>query len=376
MWNRLLALLKKEFIQMWRDKMLLFILIWSFTVSPFIASNGMSMEINHHPYVVYDQSQSQSSRELLSRFQEPYFRLLDVVYSNREVVDYLDSGKASMVIIIPPDFERKLSSDSPAVFQVISDGTISLSATVAVMYVAQISGNYTLDLIEQRGFGTITRQSIPHVNIETRTEYNQNRTNSWFSGLVDFISKITMVSLLLTAAAVVREKEYGTIEQLMVTPARSFEIFLSKIIPNIFLIVPLSVVGLVGVMKGFYGLPIAGNIFLFYLVLVLYIFVMSSLGIQIALLAKNLPQAIMMMMFLLMPMIFLSGTFTPTEAMQPWMRWTGMLIPMHYFVDFTFDVLLKGNSLSYVWPSILGLAVLGTGLFISSSRIFYKQFSK
>ena len=376
MWNRLLALLKKEFIQMWRDKMLLFILVWSFTVSPFIASNGMSMEINHHPYVVYDQSQSQSSRELLSRFQEPYFRLLDVVYSNREVVDYLDSGKASMVIIIPPDFERKLSSDSPAAFQVISDGTISLSATVAVMYVAQISGNYTLDLIEQRGFGTLTRQSIPHVNIETRTEYNPNRTNAWFSGLVDFISIITMVSLLLTAAAVVREKEYGTIEQLMVTPARSFEIFLSKIIPNIFLIVPLSVVGLVGVMKGFYGLPIAGNIFLFYLVLVLYIFVMSSLGIQIALLAKNLPQAIMMMMFLLMPMIFLSGTFTPTEAMQPWMRWTGMLIPMHYFVDFTFDVLLKGNSLYYVWPSILGLVVLGTGLFISSSRIFYKQFSK
>ena len=149
MWNRLMALLKKEFIQMWRDKMLLFILIWSFTVSPFVASNGMSMEISHHPYVVYDQSQSPSSRELLSRFQEPYFRLLDVVYSNREVVEYLDSGKASMAIIIPPDFERKISSDSPATFQVISDGTISLSATVAVTYVAQISGNYTLDLIEQ-----------------------------------------------------------------------------------------------------------------------------------------------------------------------------------------------------------------------------------
>ena len=376
MWNRLMALLKKEFIQMWRDKMLLFILIWSFTVSPFVASNGMSMEISHHPYVVYDQSQSSSSRELLSRFQEPYFRLLDVVYSNREVVEYLDSGKASMAIIIPPDFERKISSDSPATFQVISDGTISLSATVAVMYVAQISGNYTLDLIEQRGFGTITRQSIPYINTDSRIEYNPNRTNAWFSGLVDFISKITMVSLLLTAAAVVREKEYGTIEQLMVTPARSFEIFLSKIIPNIFLIVPLSVVGLVGIMKGFYGLPLAGNMFLFYLVLVLYIFVMSSLGIQIALLAKNLPQAIMMMMFLLMPMIFLSGTFTPTEAMQPWMRWTGMLIPMHYFVDFTFDVLLKGNSLHYVWPSILGLVVLGAALFVSSSIIFYRQFSK
>ena len=244
------------------------------------------------------------------------------------------------------------------------------------MYVAQISGSYTLDLIEQRGLGTIAKQSISYINIDNRIEYNPNMTNAWFSGLVDFISKITMVSLLLTAAAVVREKEYGTIEQLMVTPARSFEIFLSKIIPNIFLIVPLSLVGLVGVMKGFYGLPIAGSIFLFYLVLVLYIFVMSSLGIQIALLAKNLPQAIMMMMFLLMPMIFLSGTFTPMEAMKPWMRWTGLLIPMHYFVDFTFDVLLKGNSLYYVWPSILGLVVLGTALFISSSVIFYRQFSK
>lgn len=376
MWNRLWALLKKEFIQMWRDKMLLFILIWSFTVSPFVASNGMSMEISHHPYIVYDQSQSPGSRELLSRFREPYFRLLDVVYSNREVVEYLDSGKASMAIVIPPDFAKKISAGSPANFQVISDGTISLSATVAVMYVAQISGSYTLDLIEQRGLGTIAKQSIPYINIDNRIEYNPNMTNAWFLGLVDFISKITMVSLLLTAAAVVREKEYGTIEQLMVTPARSFEIFLSKIIPNIFLIVPLSLVGLVGVMKGFYGLPIAGSIFLFYLVLVLYIFVMSSLGIQIALLAKNLPQAIMMMMVLLMPMIFLSGTFTPMEAMKPWMRWTGLLIPMHYFVDFTFDVLLKGNSLYYVWPSILGLVVLGTALFISSSVIFYRQFSK
>lgn len=376
MWNRLWALLKKEFIQMWRDKMLLFILLWSFTVSPFVASNGMSMEISHHPYIVYDQSQSPGSRELLSRFREPYFRLLDVVYSNREVVEYLDSGKASMAIVIPPDFAKKISAGSPANFQVISDGTISLSATVAVMYVAQISGSYTLDLIEQRGLGTIAKQSIPYINIDNRIEYNPNMTNAWFSGIVDFISKITMVSLLLTAAAVVREKEYGTIEQLMVTPARSFEIFLSKIIPNIFLIVPLSLVGLVGVMKGFYGLPIAGSIFLFYLVLVLYIFVMSSLGIQIALLAKNLPQAIMMMMFLLMPMIFLSGTFTPMEAMKPWMRWTGLLIPMHYFVDFTFDVLLKGNSLYYVWPSILGLVVLGTALFISSSVIFYRQFSK
>ena len=146
--------------------------------------------------------------------------------------------------------EKKEDSDE---LEVISDGTISLSATVAVLYVAQISGNYTLDLIEQRGFATITKQSIPTINADTRIEYNPNRTNAWFSGLVDFISKITMVSLLLTAAAVVREKEYGTIEQLMVTPARSFEIFLSKIIPNIFLIVPLSIVGLGGIMKGFYG---------------------------------------------------------------------------------------------------------------------------
>lgn len=376
MWNRLLALMKKEFIQLSRDKILLAILIWSFTASTFIASNGLTMEIHHHPYIVYDESQSASSRELVSRFQEPYFRLLGTVHSNQELVAYLDSGKASMAIVIPADFERKIAAGDTAAFQVISDGTISMSATVAVMYVAQISSNYTLELIEHRGYGTVMKQSIPAINSEARIEYNPNRTNAWFTGLVDFISKVTMVSLLLTAAAMVREKEYGTIEQLMVTPARSFEIFIAKIVPNIFLILPLSLISIVGIMKGYFGLPIAGNLFLFYIVLILYVFVMSSLGFQIALVAKNLPQAIMITMLLLMPMIFLSGTFTPPEAMEPWMQWTGMLIPMSYFVDFTFDVILKGNSLAYVWPSILGLVVIGSGLFITSSWMFYRKYSK
>lgn len=376
MGKRLLALLKKEYAQMIRDKALLFILVWSFTVSPLIAANGLSMEVHHHPFVTYDQSQSASSRELLSRLQEPYFRLLATVHSDREIVDYMDSGAASMAIIIPPDFERRITSGKVASFQVISDGSISLSATVAAMYVSQICGDYTLELLERRGFGTLIKQNIPKVDSELRSEYNPNRTSAWFMGLVDFISQITIISLLLTAAAMVREKEFGTIEQLMVTPARSIEIFLSKIIPNVLIILPLSFVGLYGVMKGVFGLPIIGNLFMFYLVMTLYIFVMSSLGIQVALLAKNLPQVIMIIILLLIPMIFLSGTFTPPEAMPIWMQRVGLLIPMRYFLEFTFDVLLKGNSFAYVWPSMLGLFVIGSGLFASSCWMFYKQFSK
>jgi len=376
MGKRLVALLKKEYAQMIRDKALLFILVWSFTLSPFIAANGLSMEVQHHPFVSYDQSQSASSRELLSRLQEPYFRLMADLHSDREMVDYLDRGTASMAIVIPADFERRIASGKAASFQVISDGSISLSATVAAMYVSQICADYTLEILERRGFGTLIKQNIPKVDSDLRTEYNPNRTSSWFMGLVDFISQITIISLLLPAAAMVREKEFGTIEQLMVTPARSIEIFLSKIIPNVLIIIPLSFVGLYGVMKGFFGLPIVGNLLLFYLVMALYIFVMSSLGIQVALLAKNLPQVIMIIILLLIPMIFLSGTFTPPEAMPIWMQRVGLLIPMRYFLEFTFDVLLKGNPFAYVWPSVLGLLVIGSGLFASSCWMFYRQFSK
>jgi ABC-2 type transport system permease protein len=374
--KRLFALLKKEYAQMIRDKALLFILVWSFTVSPFIAANGLSMEVHHHPFVIYDQSQSVSSRELTGRLQEPYFRLLTVLNSDREIIDYLDRGTASMAIIIPADFERQIVSGKAASFQVISDGSISLSATVAAMYVSQICADYTMELLEHRGLGPLIKQNIPQVNSDLRTEYNPNRISSWFMGLVDFISQITIISLLLPAAAMVREKEFGTIEQLMVTPARSIEIFLSKIIPNVLVILPLSFVGLYGVMKGFFELPINGNLLMFYMVMTLYIFVMTSLGIQVALLAKNLPQVIMIIILLLIPMIFLSGTFTPPEAMPIWMQRVGLLIPMRYFLEFTFDVLLKGNSFADVWPNMLGLLIIGSSLFASSCWMFYRQFSK
>lgn len=376
MGKRLLSLIKKELLQLSRDKALVIILIWAFTAAPYLAANGLTMEIKNYPYVVYDQSQSPSSRELLNRFQAPYFHLIDVVYSDREIVHFLDSGKASMAIIIPPDFERRIAAEKPAFFQIISDGTLSLSATVAGMYAAQISGDYTLELLEQRGFGTLIKQNIPKINDNLRVEYNPNRLNTWFMVLVDFTTMLTMIPMLLTAAAMVREKESGTIEQLMVTPVRSFEIFLSKIIPTICIILPLSCVALFGIMKTIFGLPIAGSVILFYLVLALYIFVMSSLGIQIALVAKNLPQVIMILLLLLIPMIFLSGTFTPPEALPTWMRSAGIIIPMRYFIEFSFDVLIKGNPFSYVWPSILGLLILGSSLFSLSSWIFYKRFSK
>lgn len=376
MQKRLIALLRKEYAQLFRDKVLLFFLVWSFTVSQLVAGNGLSMEIHNHPFVVYDQSQSAYSRELLSRLQEPYFRLLASVHSDAEVVAYLDSGKASMAVIIPPDFARQIAKGDVASFQIISDGTISLSATLAPMYVAQIARDYTIDNLEYLGSGARLRQSVPTVNAELRVEYNPNSISAWFSGLINFINMATIIPLLLSAAAMIREKEYGTIEQLMVTPARSVEIFLAKIIPNVLVVIPLSVVGLYGILKGVFGLPIIGNIFLFYVVMTLYVFVMSSLGIQVALIAKNLPQVIMIILLLLIPMILLSGAFTPPESMSTWMRRFGLILPMRYFIEFAFGVLLKGNPVSYVWPSILGLVVMGAGLFISSMLSFYKHFSK
>ena len=176
----------------------------------------------------------------------------------------------------------------------------------------------------------------------------------------------TMVATLLTAAAMVREKVYGTLEQLMVSPLRPMEIFVAKIVPTVVIIVLLSFISLFGVVHGLFGTPIRGSLLLFYSVMAIYVFSVSSLGLLVAVFARNLAQAMMMLFLILMPMMFLSGAFTPPESMSPWMRYASLVSPMRYFMDFGYQVLFKGNGLIYVWHDVLGIIVLGSIVFCLS----------
>jgi ABC-2 type transport system permease protein len=184
-------------------------------------------------------------------------------------------------------------------------------------------------------------------------------SSTWFSGLLELLNMLTMVSLLLTAADLVREKEHNTLEQLLVSPARPFEIFVAKIVPTIVLVLGLSVLSFLLVLRPAFHVPFRGSLLLFYSVAALHVFAMTSLGIAIAVVARNLPQAMMIMILILQPMIFLSGAWNPPEAMIPWMRWVSLISPMRYFIDFGYGVILKGNGLTIVIWDIVSILLFG-----------------
>jgi ABC-2 type transport system permease protein len=375
--RRVLGLVRKEFIQIFRDRALVSILIWAFTAAIYTSGHGRAMEVTNVATAVYDMSRSPASREFLSHLQPPYFKFVSFLDREEDITRWLDSGKASIVVVIPPDFQRKVSGQGQAQIQVITDGAVAMPATVSVAYIAAISGNYSVSVLEERaGAAGFYPAQLPTIDERVRVKFNPNMQSSWFASLLELLNMFTMVSLLLTAANLVREKEYGTLEQLLVSPLRPIEIFLAKIIPTILLVLGLSGLSFLLVLGPAFELPIRGSLLLFYSVAALYVFAMTSMGIAIAVVARNLAQAMMIMLLILQPMVLLSGAWNPPEAMIPWMRWLSLLSPLRYFIDFGYGVILKGNGLDLVLRDIAGIVVLGAALFSFSLWWFRKSLAR
>jgi ABC-2 type transport system permease protein len=365
MGGRLAAMIRKEFSQLFRDTPILLILLWAFTGAVYTGGHGISTELSNYPIVVLDLARGPASRELLSRFRAPHFRIVDQLRGDAEVAQRLDRGEASLAIVIPPDFERR-AIESGARFQVILDGSRSTTATIAAAHIAGIAGGYSVDRLDRRAGAA----PLPRVETRIRVEYNPNLIETWFSSLLEVLTQVTMISMLLAAAAMVREREYGTLEPLLVSPLRPAELFAAKLVPVITLVPLAAVASVVGIVHGSFQTPIRGSLGLFYAVSVIYVFSMASLGLAIAVLARNLGQAMMMLLLAFYPMTLLSGAFTPPESMGAVMRWLGLLSPVRHYVDFGYQVLFKGNGLAYVWHDVAGILVLGIVLFAVSVRRF------
>jgi ABC-2 type transport system permease protein len=364
--SRLAAMVRKEFSQLLRDRPILFFVLWAFTGSVYTGGHGISTEIHNYPIVVLDLSRSRESRELLSRFQAPYFKLMGYARSDAEVVTMLDTGQASLAVVIPPDFERRLHRTG-ARFQVISDGSHATAATIAGAHIASIANGYSVELLEQRwGSGEAGPRRVPQVDARIRVEYNPNLLEQWFASLLEVLNHTTLIAMLLAAAAMVREREHGTVEHLLVSPLRPAELFAAKIIPTVALVPLAALASVFGIVHGVFETPIRGSVALFYAVSVIYVFAMASLGLAIAVVARNLGQAMLMLLLIFYPMWLLSGALTPPESMGPVMRYASLLSPVRHYVDFGYQVLFKGNGLTDVWPDIVGILLLGVALFAIS----------
>ena len=369
--RRVLGLIRKEFAQIFRDRPLLVILVWAFTFAVYTAGKGRAGDTMDIATAVYDLSRGPASREFLSHLQRPYFKTVAYLQQESDVNAWLDGGKAAIVVIIPPDFQRRIDGGGQAHIQVLTDGALAMAATVSVAYIAAISARYSIDVLEQHaGASGAALARGPSLDERLRVKFNPNMLSSWFASLLELLNMCTMVSLLLTAASLVREKERGTMERLLVSPARPVEIFLAKIVPTIIVVLALSAMSFLLVLVPAFGVPIRGSLVLFYAVAALYVFAMTSMGIAIALVARNMAQGVMIMILILQPMVFLSGAWNPPEAMTPWLRQLSMISPLRYFIDFGFGVVLKGNGLSVLMHDVVGIAVLGAVMFTFSLAWF------
>jgi len=364
--SRLWSMTAKEFGQLLRDKPILILLFWAFTAIIYAAGHSASMEVSNYPVAVYDLSQSPHSRSLIDRLQKPYFKIVRYAETEDRITADLDSGRVSLALIIPADFEQALTENRASV-QVISDGTLSMPATIAGAHISSIVYDYALSLLAERN---MILPDPPQIDGRIRVEYNQNLVNSWFASMLEMLNMITMISALLTASAMVREKEYGTLERLMVSPLRPAELFAAKIIPTVVLIPAFSALAIFGVIQGVFDTPLRGSLLLFFSVSAIYVFAMASLGLAIAMMARNVSQAMMILLLILFPMIFLSGAFTPPESMAPWMRYGTLLSPMRYYMDFGYQVLFKGSELTDIWPDILGIIAWGAVMFTFAVKMF------
>ncbi len=368
--RRLIALMAKEFIQFWRDPALLAIVVYSFTVDVFLAGEGITLEVRNYPVAIWDLDHSQVSTKLIERIRLPEFRMVEQVHERSRIDHLLNSGTALMVIVIPKDFARNVHHHPPATLQVLIDGTNSTSGTIALAYLSRIISELGHEITRQ---AADPRQTV-RIGMEPRIWFNPNLENSWYISLSELMSISTMITILLPAAALVREKQYGTIEQLLVSPLRPWEIMTSKLVPMTCIVVTFSYMCCRLILEGSFGLKPAGNMTIFLAATAIYVFPMSGMGLLIATLVKNLAQTILVVLVASLPILFLSGTWTPPEAMPHWLQWAMKLSPLNYYLNIGYAIYFKGTGFSYLYRDFLALAGLGSIIFLVSIWQTRRQF--
>lgn len=368
-WQRLWAMTRKELAQIWRDKGLIAMVAFAFTGDVFVAGSSFKMELKNAQLVVYDADGTPASRDLISRFRLPEFSLQDTLSSPQEGLARLDSGKAMVMLDIPKNFSRDLTQGKQTQVQVQVDASNSVLGTWASSYAAQIVGGFAME----KGMGALSTRPLPVIEDQHRAWFNPNGIDEWFVPVIEMLNMVTMLSLMLPAAAMVREKERGTIEQLLVSPLSPLQIMFPKVIA-------MTVVILVGlnasllVLRFIFEVPIRGSLLSFYFLSAVYVTTTSGLGLALATVVRNLAQVGMMIVMFMGPILMLSGTWVPAEGMAPGIRWVMSFSPLHYYVEVAMGIFLRGVGWEVLWRPAFFMTLLGVFFFGLGAWRFRGQF--
>ena len=354
----------KELWSLWRDPMMLFLIGYTFTVAVYTAGTAMPETLHRTPIAIVDEDDSALSARLIGAFYPPSFTP-PVRIGQAEVDPGLDAGRYTLVLVIPPDFQRDLLAGRTPAVQLNVDATRMSQAFAGSGFAQQIIQGEVAEFLQRQ------RAVTPSpVELVTRIRFNPTLSNTWFGSPMELVNLITMLSIILTGAALIREREHGTVEHLLVMPVTPTEIMLAKIWSMALVVLLASALSLNGVIRGVLQVPIEGSLWLFFSGVALHLFATTSMGIFMATLARSMPQFGLLMVLIMMPLQMLSGGVTPRESMPSWVQWAMSLAPTTHFTELSQAILYRGAGIDVVWSSFVALALIGSLLFALSLRRF------
>ena len=356
----------KELRSLQRDPILLLLILYSFTVSVYSAATALPESLHLAPVAIADEDHSQLSTRIDEAFLPPRFKVPTMI-TEPEMNSRLDEGIDTFAIDIPPNFEKDVMANKKTGIQLNVDATRISLAYTGNLYVQYIIMTEILSFLQR-----FKSNASPNVDLDLRVRFNQNLNDEWFGGVSELINAITMLSVILTGAALIREREHGTIEHLLVMPVTPFEIMCSKIWAMGLVVLIATVLSIYLVIQGFLAIPIQGSIFVFLIGTVLQLFATTSMGIYLGTLARSMPQFGLIAIMVLLTMQVLSGSLTPRESMPEFIQNIMLFAPNTHFVILAQSILFRGAGLSIVWPQLLWLIFLGTACFLLSIRRFRK----
>jgi len=363
--SRLFALIIKEIRQILRNRQLIFLLLFPPTLQLLIFGLALSPDVKHLPLAVVDYNQTRESWELVSALKEnEIFDFKGYQSDQVNLSQKVQQGKLSVGLIIPPDFQRQIKQGKTAEIQVLLDGVDANSAGIAQGYIKQIVNNYNQKIADVPIQPLITTQVI--------FLYNQGLNSSWFfvPGVIGLV--LTLTGILISALTVIKEKDVGTLEQLLMTPAAAWEILLAKIIPIFVLLLgDLLLASTLG--RLVFHLPFRGNFLVFVLLSSLYIFVCIGIGILLATLVKTQQQISLISFFFNIPIIQLSGAIAPTESMPIFFKNLSVLDPLRHYIEISRTLILKDVGIESVWTQTIALLIFAALILSLSISRFRRQ---
>ncbi len=357
----------KEIRSLMSDVVMVVFVVYAFTFAIYIQATGTSSEVNNASIAFVDEDGSALSKELINAFYPPRFKLARTITAG-DVEKEMDEGQLMFAVVIPPRFEHDLRAGRKPAIQVSIDAT--------AMQQAGIGAGYIRNIINDRVASFLKRTEVSPqqaVNLVVRKLFNPNGISSWFKSVVAIINQITLLTVILTGAAVIREREHGTLEHLLVMPLNAFEIALAKVWANSLVILVATGASLFFVVQTALDVPFAGSVTLWFAGVVLYLFFATALGIFLGTISRSMAQFALLIILVIVVLMLLSGGSTPVESQPKWMQYLTYFLPARHFVSFSQVIIYRGGGLSAVWSQFLMVGAIGLAFFVYSLGLFRKS---